>query len=213
MLQKSDKEVCLLTTYHLAINAMLVVKCGAPTPDIPVPATICARFFLVRTADSPFRWRITSAEAEVKVGLSGVMCKRVVGVTLLFEFKPGDAPTPMVDTVYFEAHAYGDEDSDENEVVREEELSMILAEVNAMKSASASLVATVETQLEKPINLKSRVALVGLVRALSARSFCHVCRQKIVLFFAEKRSTAVYAIRFATTLMASTELRMGLLQA
>ena len=115
VLQKSDKEVCLLTTYHLAINAMLVAKCGAPTPDIPVPATICARFFLVRTADSLFRLRITSAEAEVKVGLSGVMCKRVVGVTLLFEFKPGDAPTPTIDTVYFEAHAYGDEDPDENE--------------------------------------------------------------------------------------------------
>ena len=97
--------------------------------------------------------------------------------------------------------------------VRVEELSMILAEVNAMKSASASLVATVETQLEKPINLKSRVALVGLVRVLSARSFCHACRQKIAHFFAEKRSAAVYAIRFAPTLMASTELRMGLLQA
>ena len=101
-----------------------------------------------------------------------------------------------------------------NEEVSEEELSVILVEVDAMKSAaSAILVATVETQLEKPINQKSRVALVDLDGALSARSFCHACRQKISHFFAEKRSAAVSAIRFATTLMVSTELRMGLLQA
>ena len=67
----------------------------------------------MRTADSALEWRITSAEAEVKVGLGEVMCKGVAGVTLPFEFKLGDAPTPTIDTVYFEAHADGDEDADE----------------------------------------------------------------------------------------------------